>query len=617
MTNFTGPSWDLSSEYLSPDDPAIDQDLARLQQLIEQIQRKSQALLPLISNQKSPQESDWISVIPVAREIQSYISSGRTLVRNVKTYANCRLSVDGRDAKAKVLEGNVKAIAATLQEATHAHSLFIKLAPDDVIMKYLSDERVQTTHFEVQRSRSKAHELLSLDQESLATVLSQDGIHAWGGLYQQLSGLIRCEIAEQDSVVSMGLAEAALRLQSGNDTTRERAWRAINDSWSAHEETCAAALNALAGWRINLNRQRSAQKNVHYLDQPIHDSRITSQTLDAILNVAKVSRPMSQRAASALAIGYGKNKLDPWDQRTPAPDMATQSSLIPFDEAINLIADACRNVHSSMGEFIELMSANQWIEGTVGPNKRPGAYCTSFPKSRTPRVYMTYAGTLNDVTTLAHELGHAFHQWTMRDLPESQLSYGMSLAETASTFAEAITRKALLNRAQTPEQKMQLVWEDVSAVTTFLLSIPTRFEFEQAFYERRKERPLLVTEIRELMCQAWTDWYGPALSEPDPLFWVSKLHFYMSETSFYNFPYLFGYLFSQAIFQRAESLGEAFFDKYQFLLRDTGRMTAEDLALKQLDVNLQDADFWQQTVSALEPCIAELELLNQEISPLS
>ena len=253
-----------------------------------------------------------------------------------------------------------------------------------------------------------------------------------------------------------------------------------------------------------------------------------------------------------------------------------------------------------MGDFVHKMAKEGWIEGTVGPRKRPGAYCTGFLKSRTPRVYMTYTGRPNDVIVLAHELGHAFHSWVMRDLPLSQRGYGMAIAETASTFGESVVRDALLERAKTPAARLEIVWEEAAALVGFVLNIPVRFEFERNFYEARAERPLRAAELKELMSTAWRNWYGDCLAEPDPLFWANKLHFYISGLSFYNFPYLFGYLFSLGVYARRKTLGEEFFARYEALLLDTGRMTAEELAAKHLDVDLTQPDFWRERSLCLQ-----------------
>lgn len=212
---------------------------------------------------------------------------------------------------------------------------------------------------------------------------------------------------------------------------------------------------------------------------------------------------------------------------------------------------------------------------------------------------MTYMGRASHVITLAHELGHAYHSWVMRDLPNAQRNYGMSLAETASTFGENLVRDALLDAATSPQQEFDILWADISAMSSFLINIPARYTFEKKVYEQRSKRGLSANELDDHMSQAWREWYGDALSEPDPGFWMSKLHFFITEVSFYNFPYLFGYLFSSGVFQLRESRGDTFFDDYVALLRDTGRMTAESLAQKHLNVDLEDGKFWRSTIDTL------------------
>ncbi|MEM8769545.1 MAG: M3 family metallopeptidase, partial [Pseudomonadota bacterium] len=351
-----------------------------------------------------------------------------------------------------------------------------------------------------------------------------------------------------------------------------------------------------------LCRKRSAEKPVHFLDAPVHMNRISRATLDALLEAADSYRPLAQRAARLQARCYHKTSIGPWDNRAPAPVLNPDADAgIPFATAVDIIANAYGQVDASLGEFVHMMVQNGWVEGTVGPNKRPGAYCTNFRKSRTPRVYMTYTGGSSDVITLAHELGHAYHSWVMRDLPDSQLSYGMSLAETASTFGETLVRDAMLSNADSLQTRLDVIWEDMTALIAFVLNIPTRYEFERRFYEARAERPLQPQELKQMMSEAWEHWYGEALSEPDPMFWASKLHFYISGLSFYNFPYLFGYLFSLSVYASRERYGEDFFPRYKALLRDTGRMPAEALAREHLDADLTSPDFWRGTLAALEP----------------
>jgi oligoendopeptidase F len=518
--------------------------------------------------------------------------------------------VNSRDEAAQALQGRLQAYQKRLDELLEPHAQFCDLADDTTIEAYLADPDVAASQFLVRHSRQRRHELLDLAEETLVTALSQDGIHAWGHLYDQLSGTLRCQVLVDNERRNMGLAQAAGRLQAADDAVRRDAWQAINGAWEQHEESCAAAINAIAGWRLEMCRRRSHSRPVHFLDAPVHMNRIRRETLDALLAVAEEYRPLARRAALLQAAAYGKKKYGPWDSRAPAPVLeARGNTAIAFDAALDTIAEAYAKVDGEMGAFVRMMASERWIECTVGDSKRPGAYCTGFARSRTPRVYMTYNGGASDVITLAHELGHAYHGWVMRDLPEAQRSYGMSLAETASTFGETLVRDAMLNSAEALQTRLDVVWEDMTALIAFVLNIPARFEFERRFYEARDVRPLRPAELKALMSEAWKNSYGDALAEPDPMFWASKLHFYISGLSFYNFPYLFGYLFSLGVYASRNRLGHAFFDRYRALLRDTGRMTAEDLASAHLGADLTQPAFWRQSLEAVRPRVDAFEQL--------
>jgi oligoendopeptidase F len=551
--------------------------------------------------------------IDTAQQIFKLRQQAAVLLQNPSVYANCLLSVNGRDADARTLQGRLQGIQKRLADVSEPLNQFCDLATDKEIDAYLADPEVAPAAFVVNHSRERRHELLSLNEERLANGLAQDGIHAWSRLYDQLSGTLECDVLLGNEQASMGLAQAAGLMQKPDDATRRSAWSAINAAWSQHEESCAAAINAIAGWRLEMCRKRSATKPVHFLDAPVHMNRISRPTLDSILSAAETYRPLARRAARLQASAYGKSALGPWDNRAPAPVLDPEADGgIPFDRAIEIIATAYAKVDPSLGEFVHMMVENRWVEGTMGASKRPGAYCTGFRKSRTPRVYMTYSGGASDVITLAHELGHAYHSWVMRDLPESQLGYGMSLAETASTFGETLVRDAMLKEADSLQTRMDVIWEDMTALIAFVLNIPTRYAFEKRLYEARDERPLRPEELKAFMSESWTTWYGDAISEPDPMFWASKLHFFISGISFYNFPYLFGYLFSLGVYASREKFGDEFFPRYQALLRDTGRMTAEALARKHLEVDLTSPEFWCDTLQALEPRVETFsEVMNE------
>ncbi|MNI08947.1 Oligoendopeptidase F, plasmid [compost metagenome] len=218
---------------------------------------------------------------------------------------------------------------------------------------------------------------------------------------------------------------------------------------------------------------------------------------------------------------------------------------------------------------------------------------------------MTYGGTANNVATLAHELGHGYHQHVMNDMPALAQEYAMNVAETASTFAEMIVADAGVKNASNDEERISLLEDKIQRAVAYFMNIHARFIFETNFYEERQQGLVSVDRLNELMVSAQKLAFKDSLSSYHPHFWAAKLHFYATDVPFYNFPYTFGYLFSAGIYAKALQEGAAFEDKYAALLRDTGSMTVEELAQKHMGVDLTGPEFWQ---SAVDMAIADVKL---------
>lgn len=216
---------------------------------------------------------------------------------------------------------------------------------------------------------------------------------------------------------------------------------------------------------------------------------------------------------------------------------------------------------------------------------------------------------MTNVLTLAHELGHAWHNWVMRDLAPMASHYPMTLAETASIFAETLVREALMAQATTPAAQLEIAWQDAQSAAIFLLNIPARFEFEKRLVEARKVGTVQPAQLREMMSASWQMWYEDSLSQYDDLFWASKLHFSISGLGFYNYPYLFGYLFSLGIYAQQPVYQDNFNQLYTQLLRDTGTMTAEDVVQHHLHKDISQAQFWQDSLAIVETSVAQFERL--------
>ncbi|MGL6619260.1 M3 family metallopeptidase, partial [Aeromonas hydrophila] len=388
---------------------------------------------------------------------------------------------------------------------------------------------------------------------------------------------------------------------------RAAAWHAIQAAWGAEQETVAAILNAINGWRNELTRQRGRERRWDALDVSCHQGHLDRVTLETLMTAAGEHKELGRRALRAMACAQQIYDFAPWDLYAPAP--AAASGLISFEQALALVADAFAGFDPEMGAFARMMAANGWIDAAPSEHRRSGAYNTEYADPPEPRVFLTFEGTLDNVITLAHELGHAWHSWLLRELPLEQRDYPKTLAETASLFAEALVRDALLAATDNMEQRRAIAWLDGERAASLLLDVPARFTFERALVAAREEGYVGAGQLRQMMKSAQQQWYGDTLSQYDELFWASKGHFSIAELGFYNYPYLFGYLFSLGLYAQQARAGREFVHAYRELLRDTGRMSAEELVEKHLGVDIREPAFWQESLDYVEEAVARLERL--------
>ncbi|MEN9809533.1 MAG: hypothetical protein RLZZ488_1100 [Pseudomonadota bacterium] len=603
---YYGPHWNNSSEYRDIESPDFVEDVELLKKQMAKIAEQAKLFDAEVQRCQQLSQSD-IELVEAASRLRAAADDAFVVGANLGTFVSCLLSVDGGHSKARQMQAVLRQLMTQLGESLTSLELILTQSGESFAQACLARQEFSPHRFAVSQERTWAPFLLGLDAEKLLTRFSVNGPQAWGTLYDNISSSLQCEVQRGGKIEKMGLARAAGGLFSGDREERTACYRAANSAWETQKESCASILNSLAGWRLDNYRTRSANKKLHFLDKPLHANRIKAETLNAMMNVVEESAEVGREALRIKAKEFKLDALAPWDLFAPAP--SPDETLIPFAQAIELIRSAFADVDPQMGEFVDIMTKNGWIEGTVSDSKRPGAYCTRFAKSRAPRVYMTYRGSLEDVGTLAHELGHAFHNWVMRDLPIPETYYPMTLAETASIFAETVVGDVLLRNAVGSGEKRKILWGELGSAEAFLLNIPARFWFEKDFYEKRGERTLTPDEFSALMTQSWTRSYGNTLSEMNPLFWCSKLHFHISGTSFYNFPYTFGYLFALGVYAQREKQQGSFYNNYVNLLRDTGRMTAEELARKHLGVDLGAPEFWRESVKIVARKISEYQSL--------
>ncbi|MGZ3784319.1 MAG: M3 family oligoendopeptidase [Bdellovibrio sp.] len=600
--------WNLESEYPSYTSTEFLSDANLVIQKSKKLDELINSLKPAIADSLLRQKDPENSTIETAQQVLLISERAIILISNLLSYLRLTLSVDSSLQDVQGRESELVTLASNLSQVMIPFDNFLKRCSEDFIQKVLNHPELKASEFLWKQRRERKDFLLSDAEETLLEAVSVPGIRAWGELYKKLSGSMRCQLKYEDRTETVGLAQAAAMIRSPDENVRKVAWHSIQDSWNEHKDSAAAILNSLVGWRHEVNKKRSHTKNVHFLDEALYQSRIQRETLDALMTACYENIAHSRKAPALMAKLMEKKVLDPWDLLAQSP-VSGEKKQRSYDEALLLIQNAFSRVDPQMAEFVKMMDEKRWIEGRILPNKRNGAFCGGFVKSNEPRVFMTFLGSNSDVSTLAHELGHGFHAWVMRDLPFSQCHYPMTLAETASIFAETVLHDVLIEEATTKEEKIEFSWSEIENASSLLLNIPARFEFEKNFYELRLKRSLSADELSKVTDEAWTKWYGPTVTHNEKLFWATKLHFSMAGTSFYNFPYTFGYLFSMSIYARRKELGANFMQKYIEILRDTGRMTAENLVQKHLGEDIRRPEFWQKSIDVINGKIDAFEKL--------
>lgn len=512
-------------------------------------------------------------------------------------FVSCLGAENQDDKKAVQLTGRIASLHAQLASVKTRFDSLLQQTDDEVWAGWMKRPEIVPISFVMNESRQEAKEKMAPELESLALDLAVDGYHGWGDFYDTIVSKVRVPYEENGETTYLSAGQAANKLQHPNREVRESMLKSWEKAWSEAADYCADTLNHLGGFRLKLYERRGWDS---VLKEPLAINRMSAETLDAMWDVITRAKPVLVKYLERKAKLLGVEELSWADVSAP---IGESTGTITYDAAAESIVTQFRKFSPRMADFAQMAFDKHWIEAEDRPGKRPGGFCTSLPVSKETRIFMTYAGTASNVSTLAHELGHGYHQHVMDDMEILNQSYAMNVAETASTFAELIVADALIQEADEKE-KLALLEEKIQNTVAFFMNIHARFLFETRFYEKRKEGLLSASDLSELMEEAQREAFCDSLGSYHPTFWASKLHFYITGVPFYNFPYTFGFMFSTGIYAQAQKEGATFAEKYDNLLRDTGRMTVEELAEKHLDTDVTKPDFWQ---GAADLCIADIE----------
>ncbi|CAI3329178.1 M3 family oligoendopeptidase [Enterococcus cecorum] len=587
-------NWDLESIFAGgSSSESLQQELQQISTKMKEFHQLVDAFTPNAENQVEA----LTEILAVHEEIQKSFTECGSFIEALN-------SANIHDQQVKLLTGQLYSNLPAFQlAATILNKKFASYSEEDWqnLMTHFSQ-----IAFRLSEMRRDGQELLDEQSENIINTLALDGQSAWSQHYDTIVASI--QIPFNGEMLSAGQAFNTM-MSSQDKAVRQELFEKWEKAWSEKADIFADTLNHLDGFRLNNYKLHGVDD---FLKQPLEYNRLDKETLDMMWGTIQKNKQPIIDFLTRKAQLFGKDKMDWQDQDAPIVLGDFEERRYTFDQAADFIVENFKKFSPKMSEFAQMAFDKAWIEAEDRPGKRPGGYCTSLPKSQESRIFMTYGESVNEVSTLAHELGHAFHSHVMWDLPTLNQDYAMNVAETASTFAELIVADATLKEAKTDEEKINLLDVKLQNAIAMFMNIHARFIFESNFYAARQKGLVATDEITRLMVEAQKEAYINGLGSYHPHFWAAKLHFFIDEVPFYNFPYTFGYLFSLGIYAKASQHADGFEDQYIALLRDTASMTTEELAKKHLDTDLHQATFWQAGIDMVLKDIATFMELTEK-----
>lgn len=308
---------------------------------------------------------------------------------------------------------------------------------------------------------------------------------------------------------------------------------------------------------------------------------------------------MFRKYFQAKAKKLGKERLAWWDVYAP---MGKTGKLYSFAEARDLIVDNFEKFSPQLAELAKRAFDNNWIDAEQREGKRGGAFCMTIPVVKESRILSNFDGSFDQVSTLAHELGHAFHNYCIfkANKTELQRQYPMTLAETASIMCETIVTQAVLSRTHEPQEELALLEAQLNNASQVIVDIYSRFLFEKEVLERREKSELSPDDLNEIMERAQKATYGDGLDEQylQKFMWTWKPHYYSPDAPFYNFPYAFGLLFATGLYAIYQQRGADFVPDYINLLASTGEDSAASLA-RRFGIDITRRKFWDDSLAII------------------
>lgn len=567
--------WNLNPIYTGFDDPRFEEDLQALRRTVRDLEELTQHLT-----------GDSAALLKRGLTLQERLQE---LAEKLLCYAELRQAACTTDAEAGSKIGKIMGVYSDSAAPVAAFEGWLAAIPDlDSLIA--SDPLFEEYRFILERKKLGSLHLLPGIGEKVMAKLKISGSNAWAELQQYLTSTVKVTYRGEE----INLSAVRNLAYSAEAEVRKDAYEAELACYSAIEDSVAYALNSLKLETLNECELRGYESP---LARTLEQSNMEKKTLDAMFAAIDQKLPMFRRylKAKAHALGY-ENGLPWYDLFAP---MGKSSTRFTTQDARDYLVELFSHFDEELSDMVARAFDEEWIDFYPRSGKAGGAFCSGVSCIGQSRILTNFDGTLGDVVTLAHELGHAFHNQCIADHRPLNHDYSMPVAETASTFNECVVMNHAIAQAADNTEKLNLIESQLQDVTQIIVDIYSRYRFEDAVLRRRKEEFMGAAELCRIMLQAQADSYGDGLDSAlrHPYMWLCKSHYYGS--TFYNFPYAFGGLFARGLYAKYAQEGASFVPIYKKLLHTTTVATAEDAA-KVAGIDLTDKEFWLSALAEVE-----------------
>lgn len=574
--------WSLDVIYKGVDDPAYIADFAELEKMVEDFSS-------LVKRAEELSAKEQAEALLSAQEKMAEVSYRLGL------YLELRQSVNTEDGEAMAqLNRLQKLLSKSAASDSAAQKLLAQLSDIDGLAA--ESEIVKAYHFLLKQNQKAAKHLLSDEVEEMVASMNMTGGSAWGNLFSYLTSTVKVDYDGKE----VTLSEIRNLAYSPDAAVRKAAYEAEIKAYEKIQDSLAFSLNNIKSQVTMLCEKRGYESP---LSMTLEQSRMSRATLDAMMGAIKEYLPVFRKYLRKKGEMLGHTNGLPWyDLFAP---MGKAERTFTLEEARDYLTDTFKAFTPEMADMMREAFEQEWIDFYPKKGKEGGAFCAGAPFLKQSRILTNYDGYFGSVDTLAHELGHAFHNRQLENERPLNQDYPMPVAETASTFNEIYLVKHALLTAE-GEERLNLLENDLMEQTQCIVDIYSRYLFETAVFEQGKEKFLMAEDCKQLMLKAQDEAYGEGL-DPEyrhPYMWACKSHYYSESLSFYNFPYAFGNLFAMGLYSLYTQEKDSFIEKYKAMLTATPCCTIEE-AGAMMGVDLTTEDFWRASLQQIAELIED------------